>query len=105
MSARERRHRKEASAVSHPSHYNFGKIEVIEFIEDQRLDYHTGNAVKYVCRAGRKNPEKEVEDLSKAVWYLQRRIENLVAKREGRPAIRPNDMNPRHHLDNRKEKI
>lgn len=77
-------------AVAHPSHYNFGKIEVVEFIEDQKLDFHCGNAVKYVCRAGRKDPAKEVQDLQKAVWYLQRKIEVLSPNPR-----RPNDMNPR----------
>ena len=46
--------------VKNPSYYNRGKIEVWEFIEDQGLDYHTGNAVKYIARAGFKDPSKEV---------------------------------------------
>lgn len=82
-----------ADVVNHPSHYNTGKIEVIEFIEDQRLNYHVGNTVKYICRAGRKDPTKEIEDLEKAAWYLKRRIETLKAEREGRAATRPNNMN------------
>lgn len=61
--------------VNHPNHYNTGKIEVIDFIEDQKLDFHLGNAVKYICRAGRKDKAKELEDLDKAVWYINRRIE------------------------------
>ena len=81
-----------SSAVSHPTHYNFGKIEVIEFIEDQQLSYHLGNTVKYVCRAGRKDPAKELEDLQKAAWYLNRKIECLKAEREARDKTRPNDM-------------
>jgi hypothetical protein len=85
----------ESSLVNHPAHYNSGKIEVIEAIEDWKLDYPTGNAVKYIARAGRKNPEKEIEDLEKAVWYLNRKIENLKAKKENREPRRPNDMNPR----------
>lgn len=63
--------------VNHPSHYTDGKIEVVVFIEDKKLGFHRGNAVKYICRAGKKDPAKEVEDLEKAVWYLQREIENL----------------------------
>ena len=58
--------------VNHPSHYTRGKIEVIEFIEYQRLSYHLGNVLKYICRAGFKN--NEVEDLKKAAWYLNRYI-------------------------------
>lgn len=79
-------------AVAHPSHYNQGKIEVIEFIEDQRLDYPLGNCVKYICRAGKKDPTKEVEDLQKAAWYLNRKIETLKALKEGREVLRPNEM-------------
>ena len=63
--------------VNHPSHYTSGQIEVIDFIEDQHLGFHLGNAVKYISRAGRKNPDKTVEDLRKAVWYINRQIERL----------------------------
>ena len=58
--------------VDHPSHYNTGKIEVIDFIEDQKLGFHLGNAVKYICRAGKKNPVTKIEDINKAIWYLSR---------------------------------
>lgn len=60
--------------VNHPSHYCSGNIEVIDFIEDQHLSYHLGNAVKYICRAGKKDPEKTIEDLKKAEWYVHRAI-------------------------------
>ena len=63
--------------VNHPSHYSDGKIEVIEFIEDKNLNYHKGNAIKYICRAGKKDPQKEIEDLQKAIWYINREIKNL----------------------------
>ena len=65
--------------VNHPSHYGGEEnpYEAIKVIEAHALDFHTGNAVKYVLRAGKKDPSKEVEDLSKAVWYLQRKINNL----------------------------
>ena len=63
--------------VNRPSHYTDGKIEVIEFIEDKKLNYHRGNAIKYICRAGKKDPSKEVEDLQKAIWYINREIKNL----------------------------
>lgn len=68
--------------VNHPAYYNEGKIEVIDFIEDQKLNFHRGNAVKYIARAGKKNPEKEVEDLEKAVWYLTREIDRLNYENE-----------------------
>lgn len=73
--------------VNHPSHYTRGKIECIEFIEDQKLDFCSGNAVKYICRAGHKDPSKEVQDLEKATWYLMRKLAVL----RGSPP-RPNDM-------------
>ncbi|MDY2737114.1 DUF3310 domain-containing protein, partial [Intestinibacter sp.] len=42
--------------VNHPAHYNTGKIEVIDYIEDQDLNFHLGNVVKYISRAGKKDP-------------------------------------------------
>lgn len=72
----------EHDPVNHPSHYTCGrKIEVIEFLEDWRLPFHLANSIKYICRAGRKDPTKTVEDLSKAVWYINRYIGWL--KQEG----------------------
>lgn len=65
------------SKVNHPSHYNTGKIEVIDFIEDQDLNFSRGNAVKYIVRAGKKDKATEVEDLQKASWYINREIERL----------------------------
>lgn len=64
-------------AVNHPLHYTSGKIETIDFIEDQGLNFHRGNAVKYIVRAGKKDPEKEIEDLKKAAWYINREIARL----------------------------
>lgn len=69
--------------VNHPAHYTDGKIEVIEFIEDKGLNFHRGNAVKYISRAGKKDPAKEIEDLKKAVWYLNREIGRLEKKKQG----------------------
>lgn len=63
--------------VNHPSHYTDGKIEVIDYIEDKGLGFCLGNAVKYISRAGKKDPEKEIEDLRKAAWYINHRIEEL----------------------------
>lgn len=73
---------KEHDAVNHPSYY-CGNIEVIDFIEDKNLGYHLGNAIKYISRAGKKREEgmsdtdKMIEDLRKAVWYINRKIEIL----------------------------
>lgn len=63
--------------VNHPSHYTSGKIEVMDFIEDKKLNFARGNVIKYVSRAGKKDPNKELEDLKKAMWYLNREIERL----------------------------
>lgn len=65
----------EHDPVNHPSHYTQGKIEVIDFIEDQQLGFHEANTLKYICRARHKN--NELEDLKKARWYLDRKIQKL----------------------------
>ena len=65
---------REHDPVNHPSHYTQGKFEVIEVIEDWKMPYHLGNAIKYIARAGKKDPEKALQDLQKAVWYLERHI-------------------------------
>ena len=62
------------NAVNHPNHYTDGGIETIDFIEAKNLPYHLGNAVKYISRAGKKDPNKNIEDLQKAVWYINRYI-------------------------------
>ena len=64
-------------AVNHPSHYTDGGIETIDFIEAKKLPYHLGNAVKYISRAGKKDQNKTIEDLQKAVWYIERYIKVL----------------------------
>lgn len=61
--------------VDHPAHYTFGTIEVITVIEDWGLGFHEANAVKYIARA--KHKGKELEDLKKARWYLDRLIKKL----------------------------
>ncbi len=63
--------------VNHPSHYTTGKIEVIDFIEAWNLNFNLGNVIKYVCRAGKKNHQSEIEDLKKAIFYLQRQVDLL----------------------------
>lgn len=67
-------------AIGHPSHYNTGKIEVIDAIEDWKLNFSRGNAVKYIARAGHKGDE--LEDLKKAAWYIDREIKRLEALKE-----------------------
>lgn len=74
---------RENDPVNHPSHYTDGKIEVIDFIEDKKLNFHLANAVKYISRAGKKDPSKEIEDLKKARWYLDRYIQKLEESQKG----------------------
>lgn len=65
--------------VNHPNHYGGvdNPYEAIKVIEAWDLDFHLGNAVKYISRAGKKQQDKELEDLLKAKWYLDRKIQNL----------------------------
>lgn len=65
-----------SNVIDHPAHYNKGKIEVIDFIEDQQLPFHLGNIVKYIARAGSKGDK--LEDLKKARWYLDRYINEVM---------------------------
>lgn len=64
-----------SDSINHPAHYNAGKIEVIDAIEDWGLGFHEGNVVKYVARA--KHKGRELDDLKKARWYLDRAIQRL----------------------------
>ena len=70
-------------SVNHPAHYTFSSVEVLDAIEAWKLPYHLGNAVKYIARAGRKDPAKEIEDLKKAQFYLSRYIERLEKEKSG----------------------
>jgi hypothetical protein len=73
----------EKEMVNHPEHYSFGDeniYEVIKVIDAWQLNFCLGNAVKYISRAGKKSKEKELEDLKKAIWYIQHEIEKLEKK-------------------------
>lgn len=64
-------------AVNHPDHYKEGGFEVIDIINAYshvRGSFALGNAVKYILRAGKKDPAKYTEDLKKAIWYLQNEV-------------------------------
>lgn len=72
--------------VNHPSHYQFGedgRYEVIKVCEAWELhnDAYLFNVVKYVARAGKKDVDREIEDLEKAAFYLERKIKNLKSLR------------------------
>jgi hypothetical protein len=64
--------------VNNPAHYTDGGIETIDFIEAKGLDFHLGNAVKYISRAGKK--EDKLKDLLKAQWYINRAINNVQSQ-------------------------
>ena len=62
----------------HPHHYGGNKTyEVIKVLEAWNIDFHLGNAIKYIYRSGKKNVETEIKDLEKAKWYIQRKIDLL----------------------------
>ena len=64
--------------INHPKHYG-GKdntYEAIKVIEAWDLDFHLGNVVKYISRSGKKS-DNIVEDLEKAMWYLERKINKI----------------------------
>lgn len=61
--------------INHPQHYNMGKFEAIDVIEDWQLNFNLGNTVKYISRAGHK--DDTIQDLKKSLWYLQREIDRL----------------------------
>ena len=63
--------------VSHPNHYNQG-IEAIDIIESWNLNFSLGNVIKYILRSPYKG--KQIEDLEKAKWYLEREISRLKDK-------------------------
>lgn len=64
--------------INRPAHYTAGrKFEPVDVIRDWGLNFSLGNAVKYVSRAGRKDPAKTIEDLKKAIWYIQNEIDSI----------------------------
>lgn len=68
--------------VNHPKHYGGADnpYEAIKVIEAWDLGFCLGNTVKYISRAGKKETDKNVQDLEKAKWYLEREIEKLKSK-------------------------
>tara|TARA_R100000458_G_scaffold56667_1_gene61823 strand:- start:344 stop:583 length:240 start_codon:yes stop_codon:yes gene_type:complete len=76
-------------------YYRRGSIEVWDFIRDQELNFHLGNAIKYICRAGYKNDK--IEDLEKAIHYLQDELHHeeniLISSGEGIPIkVQPKEL-------------
>ena len=72
------------SNTTGPSYYRRGSIQVWDFIRDQELNFHLGNAIKYLCRAGHKGIDGQsmtdayINDLTKAIHYLQNELENEI---------------------------
>ena len=62
-----------------PEYYRRGPIQPWDFIRSQELNFHLGNVIKYVCRAGHK--DDDIEDLSKAIHYLSNEIEFRTSQR------------------------
>lgn len=71
---------KRYESIDHPPHYTKGGIETLDFIEAKELNYHRGNVVKYLVRAGHKPSTPELQDLRKARFYLTREIEMMEKK-------------------------
>ncbi len=57
-----------------PTYYKRGSSDVWNFIRDQGLNFHLGNAIKYICRAGYK--DSKIQDLEKAIHYLENELEH-----------------------------
>ena len=74
-----KKQKKNKEQVNHPDHYGGvdNTYEAIKVIDAWDLNFSLGNTVKYISRAGKKDKEKELEDLNKALWYLQHHINNL----------------------------
>ena len=69
----------ETTNESGPKYYRRGSIQVWDFIRDQELNFHLGNVIKYVTRAGHKFDD--IDDLEKAIHYLQNEVEFRTSKR------------------------
>jgi hypothetical protein len=68
--------------VNHPKHYGGADdmYEAIKVIDAWKLNFNLGSAVKYICRAGKKDSAKHIEDLEKAAFYLKHEIDLLKMK-------------------------
>tara|TARA_R110002012_G_C11301750_1_gene573418 strand:- start:94 stop:363 length:270 start_codon:yes stop_codon:yes gene_type:complete len=71
-----------------PDYYQRGSIQVWDFIRDQELNFHLGNAIKYICRAGHK--DSKAEDLKKAIHYLENELQYITGpSNRVSPSLRP----------------
>jgi len=71
-----------------PTYYKRGSIDVWDFVRQQDLNFHLGNAIKYICRAGYK--DSKIQDLEKAIHYLENELHHeknvLIRAGEGIPS-------------------
>ncbi|CAB4189912.1 SaV-like [uncultured Caudovirales phage] len=77
--------------VNHPAHYGTGQDDPTEHqkvVRAWNLGYHLGNATKYICRAGKKPGADTIQDLEKAVFYIQKEIEFLRDQRAAAATMR-----------------
>ena len=83
-----------AESTYGPKYYQRGSIEVWDFIRDQRLNFHLGNAIKYICRYGHKGDyNAQVSDLKKAIHYLNDELNHLQRSRNREDLPRYNPSN------------
>ena len=73
------------SNIKGPDYYKRGKAQVWDFIRDNDLNFHLGNAVKYIARAGYKDSKKE--DLIKAIHYLENELEHTINTTATSPGV------------------
>lgn len=64
-------------AINHKSLYPNDEMKVIDFILDNQLGFCLGNAVMFIAMSGKKDKDKEIERLEKAIWHINRRIKEL----------------------------
>lgn len=82
-----------SDVVEHPKHYQSDcGLEAINVIEAFKLNFHLGNAIKYILRAGKK--DNEIQDLRKAMWYLKRHLSTLE-QTNGQEMDSGSDQTPR----------
>ena len=76
-------------SVNHPHYYTYGNIETIDYIKDKGWSqgFCLGNAIKYITRAGVKDENKTIEDLQKAIWYINSYIEYLSTSSDDKGKI------------------
>ena len=82
------------SKIDHPEYYKTGGIEAIDVIEDWKLDFCLGNAIKYIARAGKKSDDVKT-DLEKAAWYIKRHWDSV---KNGNVEQIPEQTHTKYHM-------